>query len=429
MYIKEIKIQNIRSIENFEMKFEDGEEAGWHVLLGDNGTGKTTIAKSISLGLVGPRELLRIIGDWKTWLTLGKKFSRIEMAVRKHIDDKCILPWHGNNSFPDETIIPYSIEIDYSMSAQWAGVQIINEEESDRSIFGSRQGWFSIGVGPFRRFSGGNLEYGRNFPEHSKGLNHITLFKEDALLAEAEVWLKDLHYKHLEKNGNKGEFQEFSILKKFINNTHLLPRNIQLESINSDGLFIINENEVKHHLYDLSDGVKSVLSLVLELFRVLFKTFNNDFLSEKDDYPVIETKGVVLIDEVDAHLHPTWQTRIGDWFTKYFPNMQFIVTTHSPLICRGAKKGTIWKLPNPGEMQGVQKITGLEKDKLVYGDILDAYSTEAFGKDIERSELGREKLKEFSQLSKKKAYGGNLTEGEQAEYDSLKGVFSNDAIY
>ncbi|HNH10454.1 MAG TPA: AAA family ATPase, partial [Leptospiraceae bacterium] len=52
MYIKEIKIQNIRSIENFEMKFEDGEEAGWHVLLGDNGTGKTTILQSIGIGFL-----------------------------------------------------------------------------------------------------------------------------------------------------------------------------------------------------------------------------------------------------------------------------------------------------------------------------------------------------------------------------------------
>ena len=49
--------------------------------------------------------------------------------------------------------------------------------------------------------------------------------------------------------------------------------------------------------------------------------------------------GVVLIDEVDAHLHPTWQRRIGLWFREHFPKLQFIVSTHSPLICQAATVG------------------------------------------------------------------------------------------
>ena len=46
--------------------------------------------------------------------------------------------------------------------------------------------------------------------------------------------------------------------------------------------------------------------------------------------------GVVLIDEIDAHLHPEWQREIGFWLKRHFPNIQFIVTTHSPIICQAA---------------------------------------------------------------------------------------------
>ena len=47
-------------------------------------------------------------------------------------------------------------------------------------------------------------------------------------------------------------------------------------------------------------------------------------------------EGVILIDEIDAHLHPAWQKRIGFWLKAHFPNIQFIVTTHSPFICQAA---------------------------------------------------------------------------------------------
>lgn len=52
MYIRRIEINNIRSIEHFEMTFPEGQEAGWHVLIGDNGSGKSTIVRAVALGLL-----------------------------------------------------------------------------------------------------------------------------------------------------------------------------------------------------------------------------------------------------------------------------------------------------------------------------------------------------------------------------------------
>ena len=55
--------------------------------------------------------------------------------------------------------------------------------------------------------------------------------------------------------------------------------------------------------------------------------------------PVVTHRGVVLIDEVDVHLHVSWQRSIGFWLKKHFPNVQFIVTTHSPFVCQAADPG------------------------------------------------------------------------------------------
>lgn len=83
----------------------------------------------------------------------------------------------------------------------------------------------------------------------------------------------------------------------------------------------------------------------------------------------IDVTGVVLIDEVDAHLHPTWQTRIGQWFTKYFPNIQFIVTTHSPLVCRACEKGRYGDDSLPGNRKFLSgEVVGEDKNKLINGE-------------------------------------------------------------
>jgi predicted ATP-binding protein involved in virulence len=138
---------------------------------------------------------------------------------------------------------------------------------------------------------------------------------------------------------------------------------------------------------------------------------------------MIPVAGVVLIDEIDAHLHPTWQTRIGQWFTQYFPNLQFIVTTHSPLICRACEKGSIWRLAAPGSDQISGLVEGEAKDKLVYGDVLDAYDTEVFGPDITRGKEGRSKQEEYRSLVYKENYGVKLSQEEKKQLKHLKSIF------
>ncbi|MEJ1935533.1 AAA family ATPase [Nostoc sp. NIES-2111] len=76
----------------------------------------------------------------------------------------------------------------------------------------------------------------------------------------------------------------------------------------------------------LSDGERGLLALVLDLARRLCQA--NPNLED----PLENGKAVVLIDEIDLHLHPQWQRTIVEQLTQTFPNCQFIATTHSPLI-------------------------------------------------------------------------------------------------
>ena len=90
----------------------------------------------------------------------------------------------------------------------------------------------------------------------------------------------------------------------------------------------------------LSDGERNVLALILDLSRRL--VLAND---ETDD-PLSESKALVIIDELDLHLHPNWQRTIVDRLTETFPSCQFIATTHSPLIFGEVKPERIILIDN-----------------------------------------------------------------------------------
>jgi AAA domain, putative AbiEii toxin, Type IV TA system len=290
-------------------------------------------------------------------------------------------------------------------------------------------GWFFAGFGPFRRFSGG--EYDKDLEiSNPRASAVISLFDEKYTLSEALVWLQKLHYKGLD--GDKKSENTLKNLIDFLNNGDLLPFGTRLNKVSSEGVFFTDGNGNEVEINQLSDGFRSILSLAFELIRLLIRFYDEEKVFKnfkKGDY-TIGLAGVVIIDEVDAHLHPTWQTRVGQWFTKYFPALQFIVTTHSPLVCRAAENGSIWRLSAPGSKIPSGEITGADKDRLIYGNILDAYSTDAFGENLERSEEGFEKLKRYSYLSQKAVYDPqHLSKKDKEDLTSLEKIFATDATF
>ncbi|EKT0590980.1 AAA family ATPase [Morganella morganii] len=93
----------------------------------------------------------------------------------------------------------------------------------------------------------------------------------------------------------------------------------------------------------LSSGFKSCMSLLLGIIKEIELRYPHDDLYAK------EFDGVILIDEIELHLHPEWQTRITEVLTAVFPLVQFIITTHSPHVVQNAKSHQIIALVSDEE--------------------------------------------------------------------------------
>jgi tetratricopeptide (TPR) repeat protein len=217
-------------------------------------------------------------------------------------------------------------------------------------------------------------------------------------------------------------------LRTFINESQLLPPGTEFVEMATDGPVFRDGHGHTVSMTQLSDGFRSILSLAFELLRQLIRVYGlAAVFPVTGRHSIIELPGVVLIDEVDAHLHPTWQTRIGQWFTRCFPRLQFIVTSHSPLICRAVTEttGSIWRLPTPGQGQQVEEVTGTERQRLRLGNVLDAYGTGLFGgPDVEQSPEATTLLEERARLSAREAVG-KATDAEKARLRELRQLFSS----
>ncbi|MDQ3011122.1 MAG: AAA family ATPase [Acidobacteriota bacterium] len=229
-------------------------------------------------------------------------------------------------------------------------------------------------------------------------------------------WLKELKFKQLEL---KPEGQLLDRVIAFVNQEEFLPHHARLTEISSDGVIFTDGEDHQVSVEELSDGYRSVLSMTFELIRQMARVFTPEQIFPSGDSSKVIPSGVVLIDEIDAHLHPTWQRRIGLWFREHFPNIQFIVTTHSPLVCQAAEHGSVWRLPQPGSGEKAEMVTGLKLDRLLYGNVLEAYGTELFGKDVGRSESGKEMLQRLAELNVKELQAG-LSHPEVVEQQSLR---------
>lgn len=146
-------------------------------------------------------------------------------------------------------------------------------------------------------------------------------------------------------------------------------------------------------LEELSDGYSSVIQIVSDLILRMDKNWLlGDEISQYD------TEGIVLIDEIETHLHIGLQKKIMPFLTQFFPKIQFIVTTHSPYILNSLSNAKVYDLENGMELED---LSAYSSDELAEG---------YFGAD-EYSEQIKEKIKRYQALREKP----DLTEEEHTE--------------
>jgi predicted ATP-binding protein involved in virulence len=147
--------------------------------------------------------------------------------------------------------------------------------------------------------------------------------------------------------------------------TRFLPtyENLRPGDENSPRL-LINQSGITLDVSQLSDGERGVLALVLDLARRLSQA--NPSLAD----PLAEGDAVVLIDEIDLHLHPKWQRQIVRNLTAVFPRCQFIATTHSPQVIGEIEHDRIQIIAN-GQVYSPTHSFGVDSSR-VLEEIMDA---------------------------------------------------------
>ncbi len=419
MYIQSVEIKNIRSISAFKMTFEN--PAGWHVLIGDNGAGKSSVMRAIALALIGPMDAQALRLPLVTWIRKGEEKAEIILTIQKHEADK-----YAGQKRPLQKPFEARIEIEKEQNNGFEIGKIIMPNGKQQGnpleyIWSGKGGWFSSAFGPFRRFTGGDKDWSKVYYSNPRAAAHLSVFGEDVALTESLDWLTQMKFQSFEQNTEA--MNTLEAIKKFINHGDLLPHGTQLTDVSSAGVMFKDGNDTDVDVTQLSDGFRSLLSLIFELIRQLVKTYGEQavFGGIMADNMQIEVPGVVLIDEIDAHLHPTWQTRIGEWFTRFFPNIQFIVTTHSPLVCRACDKGSIWRLAAPGSNTESGEVPIDDKQRLIFGNILDAYGTEIFGEAVSQSQQSEAMIRELAQLNVQ-SFKGIITPQEKQRMMDLQKI-------
>jgi energy-coupling factor transporter ATP-binding protein EcfA2 len=425
MHIERFTINSAGPIKELTWEISKLKTEGWHVLLGSNGSGKSTIVKSIALCLIGPDDAQYLQQNWSKWISKGIEYCFFILELKSHDvelmeNSKILFAAMGIMAYYDKPPKPFT----GFKTGQWHNLPTARDIPkssipAEDHVWSGSRGWFSASFGPYRRFTGGDPKYNEAYLQNPKAAPHISAFGEDTALGGALTWLRD-QARQSRKNGAL----IIELVTNIINSDKFLPNNTHLHEVNEDEILFIDNSGNTVLIEQLGDGYRSALCICIELIHQLVLAFGIEALRESNRPNEIIIPGVVLIDEVDAHLHPTWQQHIGFWLTSRFPEMQFIVTTHSPLICQAAT--TVYKLPTPGTDEEGRFLDDLELSRLRYGNIFEAYASEAFGK-IDRSEEGKKKLERLANLTRF-SWERDLTEDERREQAQLKAIFIDSPI-
>lgn len=400
MYVSQVKLRNIKGFHgarevDLTLTRPDGSHAGWTVIAGRNGSGKSTLLQAVALTLGGPRTVFEVMPDFENWITHGVDEAYTSVQIYPSSGFDFVEPGESAPSDLVDLTFSWSVNSLFSRRPDWLE-DLPNSQAS---------GWFYAAYGPFRRLIGARLK------KSSRSERVLTLFNEDASLAEGVSWLIQQHLRALEGEPGADDLKNAALC---LLSDGLLPDDHKVDDVTSDGLWVTCGGN-RFPLRETSDGYRTVTALVVNLLKQIHDAYGE--LAVEGN--AIIAPGVVIIDEVDAHLHVSWQQRIGGWLKAHFPNIQFIVTTHSPYICQAADPGGLIRLPGPEEQLPPHVVDQDLYERVVYGSGDDAVLTELFGLDSPYSEQAEQLRARLVDLEVK-VLAGTADEQEVRQYKELR---------
>jgi len=197
----------------------------------------------------------------------------------------------------------------------------------------------------------------------------ITLFQDDYSPRSPEKWLQEIDYHS--KSGSEDSL-DIEIAKDFINT--LLDNNARILDVSPKGVFCVERGH-RTPFKLMSDGYKSAITWAIDLVSRLFE------INPKAKH-IYELCGIALIDEVDLFLHPKWAKTFIRKLRGLLPNVQFIVSTHSPILVLGASADAkFFKLSKKDGVtaasEPITSIKGMMSNTLVTSPLFDLDSAAA----------------------------------------------------
>ncbi|MER8646708.1 AAA family ATPase [Mesorhizobium sp. M1252] len=353
-----IAINNYKSLENIrlEMPVSPSLASDFEVpallLLGENATGKSTILEAIALSVMAPNARER----------LGLSFSRSVLNP--------VYLGAGGGVAPSQA----TLELTYSEGMRRT-VTLVRTGNPKGEVLedGLIPNIPLFAYGAFRMY----LDKERKYAPHK----HVrSLFQHDEILSNPERWLSGLSDSH------------FNMVVRALRLVFNIEGSFQVIERTGDGIFVVSQQHEsdaeiirREPISIVSSGFRAVLAMLCDVMQGLMdKRVNTDFQS-------LETaRGLVLIDEVEAHLHPRWKMSIMTGLRKALPRVCFIATSHDPLCLRGMGKEEVMVLERvTGEMaktdlpvftQALTNLPDNEKwtvEQLLTADFFQLRSTES----------------------------------------------------
>lgn len=322
--VTRVEIRNLRGIRDLDLhiNYERGVGSPWLILLGENGTGKSSILQAVALALTGPDGEKSVGSSPKQLLRQGAAQGWVKV-------------WLGDTSTP----------------------RVLGFRRGQRRFRRHGQEYLSVLLG-----------YGatRLLPHagHMRSKGRISLenmFDPFRPLLDADRWLG-----HLDQ-------EAFDYVARALKDVLSLPHSCRLRRIRRKGRRGVSLKLFGTDLAldQLSDGYQSVLGLTCDIIAGL----------RAESRGALEAaEGLVAIDELGAHLHPRWRMRIVASLRKAFPRVQFLVSTHDPLCLRGLEDGEAVVLRRTARgrvfaVPDLPPIKGLRVDQLLTSEYFGLDST------------------------------------------------------
>lgn len=393
MYIKKIELTNIRCFKKQIIKFN--QKGSTIVISGDNGDGKSTLLRSIAMGLTDETSAAALLRE------LPGDF------VRSGADKGIISIILGKNG------------ISYEIKTTIFSLQEFEKVEQELFKYNNQKRkkikkiedfpWgeiFVSGYGAGIR-TNGTADY-----QHYTSVDAVyPLFRYDVPLQNPELGIRrivEAARKKIKKNATKS--QEFASemekhLMDLLGDLLNLNKNEKIKLTNK-GIEVDTKKWGNNELGAMGDGYKATITWVMDLLSwwMLFLGLS----PRKNIYYHRDIVGIVIVDELEQHLHPRWQKIIIKSLRKKFPKIQFIITSHSPLVISGAEDTNIFIHRNSEFIQSDAE-GWLAED--VYRDIM--------GISTSRPGFIQDKIDRYKSLQLK-SFKGVLSINERSEMNRIK---------